>query len=77
MATLTTTQTYASLLGGVIIGGTITWPQGMFSLPVVSPARGFWSISGADFTSGSVCCIPACMILEANLNYPESVRSGL
>ncbi|STE48918.1 tryptophan-specific transport protein [Escherichia coli] len=41
MATLTTTQTSPSLLGGVvIIGGTIIG-AGMFSLPVVMSGRGF------------------------------------
>lgn len=62
MATLTTTQTSPSLLGGVvIIGGTIIG-AGMFSLPVVMsgvcPGRGSsgrwrrWSLPGF------VCCTP-------------------
>lgn len=58
MATLTTTQTSPSLLGGVvIIGGTIIG-AGMFSLPVVMSGRGFLVNGGADLY-GSVCCIPA------------------
>lgn len=58
MATLTTTQTSPSLLGGVvIIGGTIIG-AGMFSLPVVMSGAWFLVNGGADLY-GSVCCIPA------------------
>ncbi len=48
MATLTTTQTSPSLLGGVvIIGGTIIG-AGMFSLPVVMSGVVFLVNGGAD-----------------------------
>ncbi len=68
MATLTTTQTSPSLLGGVvIIGGTIIG-AGMFSLPVVmSGAWFFWSMAALIFTW--FCLHSGLMILEANLNY--------
>lgn len=59
MATLTTTQTSPSLLGGVvIIGGTIIG-AGMFSLPVVMSgacSSGRWP---RWCSPGSACCIPA------------------
>ncbi|OAF20939.1 hypothetical protein AXK30_25920 [Escherichia coli] len=60
MATLTTTQTSPSLLGGVvIIGGTIIG-AGMFSLPVVmSGAWFFWSMGGADLCLVLYAAIPA------------------
>ncbi len=60
MATLTTTQTSPSLLGGVvIIGGTIIG-AGMFSLPVVMSGGVVLLVNGgADLYPGSVCCIPA------------------
>ncbi len=46
MATLTTTQTSPSLLGGVvIIGGTIIG-AGMFSLPVVMSGAWFFLVNG-------------------------------
>lgn len=49
MATLTTTQTSPSLLGGVvIIGGTIIG-AGMFSLPVVMSGVVLLVNGGADF----------------------------
>ena len=69
MATLTTTQTSPSLLGGVvIIGGTIIG-AGMFSLPVVmSGAWFFWSLAALVFTW--FCMLHSgLMILEANLHY--------
>ena len=68
MATLTTTQTSPSLLGGVvIIGGTIIG-AGMFSLPVVmSGAWFFWSLAALVFT---VLYAPfRADDPEANLNY--------
>ncbi len=68
MATLTTTQTSPSLLGGVvIIGGTIIG-AGMFSLPVVASGAWFFLVDGG---AGSPFCMLhlGLMILEANLNY--------
>ncbi|VDR24430.1 Tryptophan permease [Raoultella terrigena] len=69
MATLTTTASRPSLIGGVvIIGGTIIG-AGMFSLPVVmSGAWFFWSLAALVFTW--FCMLHSgLMILEANLNY--------
>lgn len=59
MATLTTTQTSPSLLGGVvIIGANSLLAQGCFLCQWSCPGRGFLVNGGADLY-GSVCCIPA------------------
>jgi tryptophan-specific transport protein len=58
MATLTTTQTSPSLLGGVvIIGGTIIG-AGMFSLPVVMSGAWFSGRWPRWSSPGSACSIP-------------------